>query len=78
MFSHIMIGANDIEASKKFYDAVLGALGCKEGVMDPKGRCFYIHQGSVFGLSVPIDGNAASKFHISISDILKPRFIGCY
>ena len=54
MFSHIMIGANDIEASKKFYDAVLGALGCKEGVMDPKGRCFYIHQGSVFGLSVPI------------------------
>jgi len=45
MFSHIMIGANDIEASKKFYDAVLGALGCKEGVMDPKGRCFYFHQG---------------------------------
>ena len=60
MFSHIMIGANDIEASKKFYDAVLGALGCKEGVMDPKGRCFYFHQGAICGLSVPIDGNAAT------------------
>ena len=27
MFSHIMIGANNIEESKAFYDAVLGALG---------------------------------------------------
>ena len=27
MFSHIMVGANDIETSRKFYDAVLGALG---------------------------------------------------
>ena len=27
MFSHVMIGANDIETSKKFYDAVLGELG---------------------------------------------------
>ncbi|NCW82337.1 MAG: VOC family protein, partial [Betaproteobacteria bacterium] len=24
MFSHIMLGTNDIERSKKFYDAVLG------------------------------------------------------
>ncbi|HCY28275.1 MAG TPA: glyoxalase, partial [Alteromonas macleodii] len=24
MFSHVMIGANDLEASKKFYDAILG------------------------------------------------------
>ena len=60
MFSHIMIGANDIEASKKFYDAVLGALGSKEGVIDPKGRCFYFHQGAIFGLSVPIDGEPAT------------------
>ena len=27
MFSHVMVGVSDIEASKKFYDAVLGALG---------------------------------------------------
>ena len=42
MFSHIMVGANDIEESKVFYDAVLGAIGYEPGVIDPKGRCFYV------------------------------------
>jgi len=27
MFSHVMVGANDLEASRKFYDAVLNTLG---------------------------------------------------
>ena len=35
MFSHIMIGANDIAASKAFYDATLGALGMGPGTIDP-------------------------------------------
>jgi catechol 2,3-dioxygenase-like lactoylglutathione lyase family enzyme len=60
MFSHVMLGANDIQASKKFYDAILGALGYEEGTIDPKGRCFYFTKTGVFGLSVPIDGEAAS------------------
>ena len=38
MFSHIMVGANDIEASKAFYDATLGALGYGPGITDEKGR----------------------------------------
>lgn len=59
MFSHIMIGANDIEESKKFYDAALGALGHKPGVIDDKGRCFYFTKTGVFALSRPIDGNPA-------------------
>lgn len=59
MFSHIMIGANDIEESKKFYDAALGALGHKPGVIDEKGRCFYFADGSVFALTKPINGEAA-------------------
>ena len=33
MFSHVMLGANDLEASKKFYDAVLGVLGYEPGVL---------------------------------------------
>jgi catechol 2,3-dioxygenase-like lactoylglutathione lyase family enzyme len=41
MFSHIMVGANNIEESKKFYDAIFGELGIKPGMIDPKGRCFY-------------------------------------
>ena len=59
MFSHIMIGANSIEESKNFYDAVLGALGHKPGVLDDKGRCFYFTDTGVFALTKPIDGKPA-------------------
>jgi catechol 2,3-dioxygenase-like lactoylglutathione lyase family enzyme len=60
MFSHIMLGANDIEASKAFYDAALGALGAKPGFVDPKGRVIYMHNGGLFLLTKPIDGEDAS------------------
>ena len=60
MFSHIMVGANDVPAAKKFYDAVLGALGYEPGVMDPKGRCFYMTPTGIFSISQPIDGNPAT------------------
>lgn len=60
MFSHIMLGANDIEASKTFYDATLAVVGCKPGVIDPKGRCFYFTKTGTFALSKPIDGQPAS------------------
>ena len=36
MFSHVMVGADDLEKSKFFYDAILGAIGGKPGVTDPK------------------------------------------
>ncbi|MCB1691423.1 MAG: VOC family protein [Pseudomonadales bacterium] len=55
-----MIGANDVEASKKFYDAVLGALGHKPGTMDDKGRCFYMTSAGVFAITPPIDGKPAT------------------
>lgn len=60
MFSHIMVGADDVEKSKVFYDATLEALGHKPGVIDPKGRCFYYTSRGVFSISKPIDGEAAS------------------
>ena len=60
MFSHIMIGANDVAASKTFYDAVLGALGHKPGIMDDKGRCMYLTSTGVFMLTPPIDGKPAT------------------
>jgi len=59
MFSHIMIGANDVEKSKAFYDAILGALGHEPGVVDPKGRCFYFTDSGVFALSKPINNEPA-------------------
>ncbi len=59
MFSHVMLGVSDIEASKKFYDAVLGAIGIKPGV-DNKGRYFYVSPGGVFAITVPVDGAPAT------------------
>ncbi|MBD1577252.1 VOC family protein [Vibrio sp. S11_S32] len=60
MFSHIMLGANDIEQSKNFYDAIMAVLGYDKGVIDEKGRCFYISSEGVFALTKPINGDAAS------------------
>jgi catechol 2,3-dioxygenase-like lactoylglutathione lyase family enzyme len=55
-----MVGANDVQASKKFYDAVLGALGYKPGVMDGNGRCFYMTQKGIFAITPPINGEPAT------------------
>lgn len=64
MLNHVMIGSNDIERSKRFYDAVLGTLGAGEAVRNvaPSGhtRLFYRHEGNSFGVSEPINGEAAT------------------
>lgn len=60
MFSHIMLGANDVQASKAFYDATFKALGYSEGFIDPKGRCFYRTDTGTFAITKPINGEAAS------------------
>ena len=60
MFSHIMIGADDVAASKTFYDATLGALGVPPGHVDDKGRAIYMTPTGIFIITKPIDGAAAS------------------
>lgn len=59
MFTHIMVGSNDVDKSKAFYDAVLGALGVPPGAAF-NGRAFYSHNGGNFGVGSPADGNAAT------------------
>ena len=59
MFSHVMLGVSDIEASKKFYDAVLGTIGIGPGV-DNNGRYFYISPKGIFAITIPIDGQPAT------------------
>ena len=61
MFSHVMVGANDVAESKRFYDAILGALGYEPGVMDDRGRCFYFTATGVFAITSPINGEAACQ-----------------
>jgi len=59
MFSHMMVGSNDLARSKKFYDALFAATGGPEGISDPKGRLMYFHNGSIFMVTTPIDGQPA-------------------
>ena len=60
MFSHVMLGADDIPAAKRFYDAALGALGIPEGVIDEWGRLVYATHGGRFLITRPIDGAHAT------------------
>jgi catechol 2,3-dioxygenase-like lactoylglutathione lyase family enzyme len=59
MFSHVMIGTNDLQKSKAFYDAVLGALGVKPGFVD-RHRVFWRTPTGVFSVSQPINGQPAT------------------
>ena len=61
MFLHMMVGSNDIDRSKVFYDAVFGALGANEGFVDPKGRLVYMHNGAAYLVTPPIDGQPATN-----------------
>ena len=63
MFNHIMVGSNDIERSKRFYDAVLGLLGAGQPLRNVADtghtRLFYRHDGNTFCVSEPINGEPA-------------------
>lgn len=56
MFSHVVVGSNDLERSRAFYDALFE----KPSRADEKGRAAYGRKGSVFIVGSPIDGEAAT------------------
>lgn len=58
MFSHVMLGVNNLEASKKFYDALLGTLGVSPGMAN-KNRYFYRSPTGMFAITTPLNGEAA-------------------
>ena len=58
MFSHVMLGADDLNQAKTFYDAVLGTLGVPPGQVDPKGRVMWRTARGMFGVTKPLDGQA--------------------
>jgi catechol 2,3-dioxygenase-like lactoylglutathione lyase family enzyme len=59
MFSHIMVGTNNLDRAKSFYDALLGTLGVPAGVVD-RHRIFWRTPSGVFSASLPIDGQPAT------------------
>ena len=64
MLNHVMIGTNDIEKSKAFYEKVLAVLGVKSPMENTAGsghkRAIFLNDGDVFMLSEPIDGEVAT------------------
>jgi catechol 2,3-dioxygenase-like lactoylglutathione lyase family enzyme len=65
MFNHVLVGSNDIERSKQFYNAVLGTLGFtgephRDIAKSGHTRLFYRHNGGTFCVSEPINGEPAS------------------
>ncbi len=59
MFSHVMIGTNDLDRSRKFYDALLGTLGVKPAGLDGH-RIYYRTASGTFLVSEPINGEPAT------------------
>jgi catechol 2,3-dioxygenase-like lactoylglutathione lyase family enzyme len=55
LFSHVMVGTNDLERSRKFYDALFATLGVNPGFQD-KNRVFWRSKTGTFGVSIPING----------------------
>ncbi|MBH9552283.1 VOC family protein [Inhella gelatinilytica] len=64
MFSHIMVGTQDIDRSQRFYDAVLSVLGAGAAVQNTASsghkRLFYRHDGASFCVTEPINGEPAT------------------
>ena len=59
MFSHIMIGTNDLDKARTFYDAVLGSLGVAPARVDGN-RIFYMTPTGVLAVTKPINGQPAT------------------
>jgi catechol 2,3-dioxygenase-like lactoylglutathione lyase family enzyme len=63
MFSHVVVGINDLKKAKRFYDAVLGALGYGEGLSDDndqRRRYVYRAHTALFIITQPLNGQPAA------------------
>ena len=59
MYSHVMVGTDDLEASKAFYDALFATLDVKPATVSGE-RMFYRNTTGMFGVTKPINGQPAS------------------
>jgi catechol 2,3-dioxygenase-like lactoylglutathione lyase family enzyme len=59
MFSHIMIGTNDLDKAKAFYDNLLNTLEVRPAKVDGH-RIFYFTKTGVFSVTKPINGEPAT------------------
>jgi catechol 2,3-dioxygenase-like lactoylglutathione lyase family enzyme len=59
MYTHVVVGSNDLAKSKAFYDAVFAAIGGNPG-MEMGHRIAYAHKGLNFMVTTPINGEPAT------------------
>lgn len=61
MFTHIMVGTDDVPAAKAFYDGVMGALGHGEGMLMKEGAAvLYRTETGMFMATTPRNGEPAT------------------
>jgi len=60
MFTHVVLGTDDIEQARRFYDVLLGTLGVPPGRIDERGRLVYMHDGGRLVITRPVDGRPAA------------------
>lgn len=58
MFTHVRVGASDIQRAKTFYDAALGALGVN-AIMDMGNAVIYGGGNGAFVVGAPLEGEPA-------------------
>lgn len=61
MFSYVVVGTNQLERARQFYDAVLGVLGHAHGRLRPRGDYVYVSNSASFVVTRPIDGKPATS-----------------
>jgi catechol 2,3-dioxygenase-like lactoylglutathione lyase family enzyme len=59
MFSHVVVGANDIPEAKRFYDAAMGALGHPPG-QDAGDSVVYFAETGILLVTKPYDKGTAT------------------
>ena len=59
MYTHVLVGTNDPEKSRAFYDATFAELGIA-GQHTPKGAIYGAPGSAMFGVTTPRDAQAAT------------------
>lgn len=60
MFTHMFLGSNDIERSRKFYDAVMATLGHSNFLPPEAGRLGYSNGQGTLLIAEPLNGAPAT------------------
>lgn len=60
MFTHVFLGSNDVEKSRKFYDPLMDVLGYRNVAPPEAARLVYAGPSGTFIVAPPLNGEAAS------------------